>query len=97
MKVAEDLQSGVAPRESGKKPSGSPCNRFRQWQLHQAEHGSLNNVTTEAEKGESQMRLLSPRALTISATMVWQRCDLLEVDGQDTEEEDPIVAPMIHT
>jgi hypothetical protein len=32
------------------------------------------------------MRLLSQRALTISAT-VWQS-DLLEVDGQDTEEED---------
>jgi hypothetical protein len=52
------------------------------------EHGSHKNVGAEAEKKESQMRFSSPTGIDNLSDGVRRRRNLLEVNGQDTEEED---------
>jgi hypothetical protein len=52
------------------------------------EHGSHNNVGAEAEEKESQMRFGSPTGIDNLGDGMRRGCDLLEVNGQDTEEED---------
>jgi hypothetical protein len=52
------------------------------------EHGGHKNVGAEAEEKESQMRFSSPTSIDNLSDGMRRRRNLLEVDGQDTEEED---------
>ncbi len=52
------------------------------------EHGSHENVCAEAEEKEGQMRFSSPTGIDNLSDGVRRRRNLLEVNGQDTEEED---------